>query len=133
MQPGVALTHAWLGYTAELEGDADEAEAHHIESLKIARETGDPRAVALALEGLAGVAALRGDYQRGATLIGAATALRASVDAPLPVAERVDVDRATGVARSHLGESAFDLAFERGAAMALDAACNYATTVKPTQ
>jgi tetratricopeptide (TPR) repeat protein len=132
-QSGIALTHAWLGYTAELEGDADAAETHHIESLEIARETGDPRAVALALEGLAGVAILRGDYQRCATLLGAATALRASVDAPLPAAERVDVDRATDVARSHLDQSAFDLAFERGAAMTRDAAYHYATTFKPTQ
>ena len=131
-QPGVAVTHAWLGYTAELEDDAAQAEAHHIESLDIARETGDPRAVALPLEGLAGVAVLRGDYQRCATLLGAATALRASVDAPLPPAERVDVDRAAGAARAQLDKSAFDLAFRQGAAMTLDAACTYATTLKPT-
>ena len=129
---GVTLTHAWLGYTAELEGDADQAEAHHIESLTIARKIGDPRAVALPLEGLAGVAVLRGDYQRCATLLGAATALRASVDAPLPPAERVDVDRAAGAARAHLDNSAFDLAFDEGAAMTLDAACTYATTLTPT-
>ncbi len=131
-ESGVALTHAWLGYTAELEGDADQAEAHHIESLTIARKIGDPRAVALPLEGLAGVAVLRGDYQRCATLLGAATALRASVDAPLPPAERVDVDRAAGAARAHLDNSAFDLAFDEGAAMTLDAACTYATTLTPT-
>ena len=132
VESGVALTHAWLGYTAELEGDADQAEAHHIESLTIARKIGDPRAVALPLEGLAGVAVLRGDYQRCATLLGAATALRASVDAPLPPAERVDVDRAAGAARAHLDNSAFDLAFDEGAAMTLDAACTYATTLTPT-
>jgi tetratricopeptide (TPR) repeat protein len=131
-QAGLTLTHAWLGYTAELEGHADQAEAHHIERLDIARKTGDPRAVALPLEGLAGVAVLRGDYQRCATLLGAATALRASVDAPLPPAERVDVDRAAGAARAHLDNSAFDLAFDQGAAMSLDAACIYATTLKPT-
>lgn len=132
LQSGVALALAWLGYTAELEGDADQAEAHHIQSLDIARKTGDPRAVALPLEGLAGVAVLRGNYQRCATLLGAATALRASVDAPLPPAERVDVDRAAGAARAHLDNSAFDLAFDQGAAMTLDAACTYATTLKPT-
>ena len=131
-ESGLALTHAWLGYTAELEGDADQAEAHHIESLAIARKTGDPRAVALPLEGLAGVAILRGDYQRCATLLGAATAIRASVDAPLPPAERVDVDRAAGAARAHLDNSAFNLAFDEGAAMTLDAACTYATTLKHT-
>ena len=128
LQSGAAVTHAWLGYTAELDGDADQAEAHHLRSLALARQSGDPRAIALPLEGLAGVAVLRADYQRCATLLGAATAIRASVDAPLPPAERIDVDRAAGAARAHLHDSAFKLPFDQGAGMNMDAACAYATT-----
>jgi hypothetical protein len=56
--------------------------------------------------GLAGVAVLRGDNQRCATLLGAA--------------------------RAHLDNSAFDFAFDQGADMTLDAACTHATTLKPT-
>ncbi|HEY5848271.1 MAG TPA: BTAD domain-containing putative transcriptional regulator [Microlunatus sp.] len=129
---GAAVTYAWLGYTAELDGDADLAQVHHLRSLALARQSGDPRAIALPLEGLAGVAVLRADYQRCSTLLGAATAIRASVGAPLPAAERVDVDRAAGAARAHLHDSAFMLACDQGAGMNMDAACAFATINSPS-
>ena len=108
------------------------AQAHHLQSLAIAYQTGDPRAIALAIEGLAGAAALRHDPRRCAILLGAATAMRRSTGAPLPPAERVDVDRAANAARSHLGEKGFDLAFNEGAATTPDAAYNYASWSKST-
>ncbi|WP_161602734.1 AfsR/SARP family transcriptional regulator [Thermomonospora catenispora] len=91
---GLALIYAELGFIAEMRGDAA-AEDFHRRSLDAARATGDPRAVALALEGLAGVAALTGDRSRAAALLEEAAALRASTGAPLPKAERFDVDRIT--------------------------------------
>ena len=129
---GIAYTQACLGYTAELDGDADQAEAHHLQSLAIAYQTGDPRAIAFAVEGLAGAAALRHDHRRCAILLGAATAMRSSAGAPLPPAERFDVDRAADAARSHLGDKGFDLAFHEGAAMTPDGAYNYASWSKST-
>ncbi|MFG3016521.1 BTAD domain-containing putative transcriptional regulator [Streptomyces cinerochromogenes] len=115
---GDHLLHAELGFIAELRGDAARSAAHHLRGLRIARCLDEPRALALSLEGLAGTAALSG-HRSGATcaalLLGAAHAARRSVGAPLPPAERGDVDRITAAARDVLGERAFTEAFERGA------------------
>ncbi|MFD3508212.1 BTAD domain-containing putative transcriptional regulator [Nocardia sp. NPDC058666] len=90
---GAALILAELGFTAELSGDAIEAEQLHLRGLDSALRTGDPRAHALALEGLAGSRSLAGHSTHAAHLLGAADALRRSTGAPLPDAERGDVDR----------------------------------------
>ncbi|MCF3118820.1 winged helix-turn-helix domain-containing protein [Streptomyces arenae] len=112
---GDHLLHAELGFLAELRGDAATARAHHRTALGIARALAEPRALALALEGLAGAAALSGAPVDAALLLGAADAARRSVGAPLPPAERTDVDRITAAARAALGEAAFAEAHERGA------------------
>ncbi|MGP4026387.1 BTAD domain-containing putative transcriptional regulator [Actinomadura sp. 3N407] len=85
---GLAYVLAELGFVAELRGDAALARARHEESLVLARDADDPRAVALASEGLAGAASLEGDAGEAARLLGEASAIR-----PLPPAERFDVDR----------------------------------------
>ncbi|MFD3702497.1 BTAD domain-containing putative transcriptional regulator [Nocardia sp. NPDC058658] len=90
---GAALILAELGFTAELAGDAAEAEQLHLRGLDSALRTGDPRAHALALEGLAGSRSLAGHSAHAAHLLGAADTLRRSTGAPLPAAERGDVDR----------------------------------------
>ncbi|MFE1166154.1 BTAD domain-containing putative transcriptional regulator [Nocardiopsis sp. NPDC058789] len=113
-EPGVALILAELGFVAELRGDAETALTLHRQGEASARTMGDPRSVALALEGLAGAYALAGEHVRAATLLGNAAALRASVGAPLPPGERGDVDRATARARSALGERGFAAAFAAG-------------------
>ncbi|MEV5882451.1 BTAD domain-containing putative transcriptional regulator [Streptomyces sp. NPDC052020] len=90
---GTALILAELGFIAELRGDAPAALALHRDGLATARRTGDPRAVALALEGLAGARALAGNRRGAVRLLDAATAVRERLGAPLPAAERGDVDR----------------------------------------
>ncbi|WBB63104.1 BTAD domain-containing putative transcriptional regulator [Streptomyces sp. WMMC500] len=85
---GLAYVLAELGFVAEQRGDADKARAHHTESLALARAASDPRAVALATEGLAGAASLAGDGAGAARLLAEAARIR-----PLPPAERTDVDR----------------------------------------
>nr|WP_307826831.1 tetratricopeptide repeat protein [Streptomyces pactum] len=111
---GVAFILAQLGYIAEQRGDAGTARKLHREGLDSARRTGDPRALALALEGLAGAEALAGAYTEAARLLGAAAAARDAVGAPLPPAERGDVDRAIGRIRAHLAPEAYARAFRRG-------------------
>ncbi|WP_406722268.1 AfsR/SARP family transcriptional regulator [Streptomyces althioticus] len=117
---GDHLLRAELGFVAELRGDAEAAAAYHKESLEIARTLAEPRALALSLEGLAGAAALSGTMagaSAAAVLLGAADAARTGAGAPLPPAERGDVDRITGAARDVLGETAFSEAYGRGGAM----------------
>ncbi|WP_116213039.1 BTAD domain-containing putative transcriptional regulator [Streptomyces olivoreticuli] len=111
---GTALVLAELGFVAEQHGDALRARALHLEGLAAARRTGDPRAVALALEGLAGAQALAGRPGQAARLLGTAAAVRESVGAPLPRAERGDVDRVTARATGALGEDSFATAFQQG-------------------
>ncbi|WP_322788492.1 hypothetical protein [Allokutzneria albata] len=108
---GLAFILAELGFNAEQRGDAATAFARHLESYAVARSTGDPRAVALALEGLAGAHALSGRFPHAARMLGAARALRESAGAPLPPAESADIERISGVIRAAVGEAAFAEAF----------------------
>ncbi|MFI6291760.1 BTAD domain-containing putative transcriptional regulator [Nonomuraea sp. NPDC050790] len=90
---GAALLLAELGFVAELRGDAEKARRLHEEGLAAARGSGDPRAQALALEGLAGARSLAGENAEAAELLERAARLRAEAGAPLPEAERADVER----------------------------------------
>ncbi|MFB7358570.1 BTAD domain-containing putative transcriptional regulator [Streptomyces gardneri] len=119
---GKHLIHMELGFVAALRGQVAEAAAHQSRGLEFAERLGDPRALALSLEGLAGVAAATGGsphLTRAALLLGAADTARRSVGAPLPEAERTDVRRVAAVAVRALGESAYATAFQEGAAMPL--------------
>ncbi|WP_052479872.1 BTAD domain-containing putative transcriptional regulator [Streptomyces sp. NBRC 110035] len=130
-QAGDHLLLAELGFVAELRGDARGAAAHHLEGLEIARALAEPRALALSLEGLAGAAALPGHgpaATRAAVLLGAAAATRRRAGAPLPPAERADVDRVTASARAALGEDAFTKAYDRGTRLTAEEAVRHART-----
>ncbi|MEU0725963.1 BTAD domain-containing putative transcriptional regulator [Streptomyces sp. NPDC006140] len=117
-----ALILAELGFIAELRGDAHSALARHEEGYETALTTGDPRAVALALEGLAAAHALADGPGTAALLLGAASAARAATGAPLPAAERLDVDRTTAAATAALGAAVFADAFTKGEALSPEAA-----------
>ncbi|MET0131958.1 MAG: BTAD domain-containing putative transcriptional regulator [Kibdelosporangium sp.] len=113
-EPGNTLVLAELGFVAEQRGDAAAALALHHESLALARKVGDPRAVALSLEGVAGARALAGQHDQAALLLGCAAWAREAAGAPLPSAERGDVDRITERACQALGAERFDREFRRG-------------------
>ncbi|MGK5448331.1 BTAD domain-containing putative transcriptional regulator [Streptomyces radiopugnans] len=134
-EAGDHLLLAELGFVAELRGDADRSVACHLRGLDIARSLGEPRALALSLEGLAGAAALLGHGNGhgqaaacAAVLLGAANAARRGMGAPLPPAERGDVDRIAAAARKTLDEPAFTQAFERGARLTAEEAVRHACT-----
>ncbi|MFB7354358.1 BTAD domain-containing putative transcriptional regulator [Streptomyces gardneri] len=117
-----ALILAELGFSALARGDLAQALKLQEEGYGTALTSGDPRAVALALEGLASAHAPAGRARGAALLLGAAAALRASTGAPLPPAERVDVDRTEAAARAALGEEGFAGAFAHGGSLAHDTA-----------
>ncbi|GAB3476630.1 BTAD domain-containing putative transcriptional regulator [Amycolatopsis cihanbeyliensis] len=109
-----SLILAELGFIAELRGDLEAARTAQLDGLTAALGSGDPRSVALALEGLAGVQAAAGHPGHAARLLGAGAAARESVGAPLPAGERGDVDRVTAKAEAIIGADAFAAEFERG-------------------
>ncbi|WP_185909292.1 BTAD domain-containing putative transcriptional regulator [Streptomyces sp. WAC01280] len=124
---GKHLIHVELGFVAALRGQVDRAASYQSRGLEFAERLADPRALALSLEGFAGVAAVVGGtpgFTRAALLLGAADAARRSVGAPLPEAESADVRRTASVAVAALGESAYATAFHEGAALPLaEAVC----------
>lgn len=113
-EPGNALILTELGFIAEQRGDAETAQHLHTESFTAARRTGDLRALALALEGLAGALAAGGRPGRAALLLGTASAAREAAGAPLPAAERGDVERIEAAVRPVLGEEGYAAEFRRG-------------------
>ncbi|WP_443066610.1 AfsR/SARP family transcriptional regulator [Streptomyces sp. NBC_01255] len=122
---GKHLIHVELGFVAALRGRVAEASAYQARGLEFAGQLADPRALALSLEGVAGVAAATGDsphLTRAARFLGAADAARRSVGAPLPEAESADVRRIAAVAVRALGDSAYTAAFREGGGMPLSEA-----------
>ncbi|MEU6711291.1 BTAD domain-containing putative transcriptional regulator [Nonomuraea sp. NPDC046802] len=111
-EPNVAAaTMTELALIAQGRGDAEQARALHEEACRTAR---DPRTVARALEGLAGALAEAGDPASAARLLGTADAARTEADAPLPPADRPEVDQTMSAARQALGPEAYAAEFTRG-------------------
>ncbi|MGV9316610.1 BTAD domain-containing putative transcriptional regulator [Streptomyces sp. NPDC003691] len=128
LEGGNALILAELGFLASAAGEPAEALRLQAEGYAAAVSTGDPRAVALALEGFAdALAADRG--AAAALLLGCADAARRGAGAPLATAERGDVDRVAAAVRGTLGDAAFAAAFARGAGLAAESALTAAGVV----
>jgi hypothetical protein len=124
-EPGKAISLAELGFLSEQRGDVEAARRLHTEGLDAARRSGDTRAVALALEGLAGAHVLGGEPRHAARLLGAAAAARAGAGETETSGDRYDVERITEATRAELGEE-FDAEFARGADLDVDAALSSA-------
>jgi predicted ATPase/DNA-binding SARP family transcriptional activator len=111
---GTAAVLAELALVAEGSGDRAACLALRKEGYLRARAAGEPRVLALAMEGLAGAHALDGNHARAARLLGAAEVVRARCDLPLPDAEREHVERVSATVAAVLGPDIFALELERG-------------------
>ncbi|MEV0698704.1 BTAD domain-containing putative transcriptional regulator [Saccharopolyspora sp. NPDC050389] len=111
-----------LGYILEQRGEATAAMAEHLRAFDGAQRIDAPRDAAFALAGSAAAAATLAEHDIAARLLGAAQALRTATGMPLLPAERPDVDRATDIARSALGDAAFTAAHEAGQVLTADEA-----------
>ena len=78
------MSLALLGHVELADGEIGRAAALLTESAELLRAIGNPLYLPWCLEGLAGVAAARGQWERAAQLCGARDAIRASRAAPLP-------------------------------------------------
>jgi predicted ATPase/DNA-binding SARP family transcriptional activator len=129
-ESGSSLILAELGFVAEARGDTAEAWRWQLAGFQVAWESESPRAVALALEGLAGAATLEKSFVDAARLLGAAARTRESVGRPLPTSQRGDVDRIANAARKVLGDTAYEEEFEQGRKMKVD---KLVATVEPAR
>jgi non-specific serine/threonine protein kinase len=119
-QWGMAYALDNLGHIAVVQEQHAEAQARFAESLTLSQEAGDVNGTAQSLDGLAAVAAARGQQERAFLLIGAAAALRESIDAPLHPLGRERRNRWLNALRRTVGEDAFTQAWARGHALTLD-------------
>jgi predicted ATPase/DNA-binding CsgD family transcriptional regulator len=121
-----------LGVLAVRRGDAAGALAHYAECLDLCRRVRTPGIIAECLEGLARTAALRREHERAAVLFGAADALFQSLGGRLPLwADESDHDRYVAAARAGLRPTAFAAAADRGRAMTIEQALEYALPPAP--
>jgi len=125
-QPVIVVALCHLGAVEEALGDLGAAETHYREGLAIADQTGHHREAILGLEGLAGVAAARGDAGRAALLLGAADALRERLGVAPQAADGTDGGRAADRARAGLGDQAFAGTFQQGRDLDVGAAVRLA-------
>jgi tetratricopeptide (TPR) repeat protein len=90
---GLAAATSALGFVAEARGDATAASTRHRESYEYASSVAHPRAVPVALEGLAAAAALGDNPEDAAGLLGRAEQWRTDQRAVRTPSEQRDVDR----------------------------------------
>ncbi|MFL5803685.1 MAG: ATP-binding protein [Roseiflexaceae bacterium] len=120
IQKEIAAVLHNLGYVALAQGDQEHARACFAESLALHREQGNQPGI---LEGLAGFAALmaaQGQARRAALLFGAIAALRATLDAPMWPAERVEYERHMARVSMAFSEAALQAVLAEGGRMTLE-------------
>lgn len=131
-----------LGYATLHQGDPQRAATHQADCLRLARDAGDPRGIAYGIEGLAAASAMLhpnpqsaavAGAERAARLFGAAEALRARVDIPLPPVDSALNDRSIATARAVLTDAVFDAAWAAGRLLSREAAIDEALAVADTE
>ena len=106
------------------------------ESLVMRRDIGDRGGCAWCLEKLAEIAIMNGkgessldsrvNYQRAASLFGAADAMREPVDSQIDLVDQPEYDRKIAFLREQLGEKDFTQAWHEGRDMTRDKSIEYA-------
>ncbi|HKG24507.1 MAG TPA: LuxR family transcriptional regulator, partial [Thermomicrobiales bacterium] len=117
---GVGYALYDLARVAHLQRRDDGAAALYADALRLRQELGDKRGLVECLEGLAPVAHRLGDLPLAGRLFGAAEALRAQIDAPLPPSEVATYTEEVASLRNRLGRAQFEAAWTVGRAMTLE-------------
>jgi hypothetical protein len=120
-----------LGLAALLTGETDTASHAFREELALCRDMVVPAAVFEGLSGLAAVAAVSGDDERAATLVGAADAHRYD-KAGDPVLARLEA-AFFEPARARCGHDPWGAATRRGSALSFEDAIAYALAGPPAE
>ncbi len=121
-----ALALGHLGQITEQAGDFDAATDLYLERLDIYRRLDFPASIAANFELLAGVAIQRGAFEHATCLLGSASLLRERSASALSATEEFDVDAALGALQAVMLDDAFQSAWQRGQAMTLEEAIEFA-------
>ena len=124
--------HAFLAAVELAEQRVDVAFGHFCDALPYHLDLGDGWGLALDLEGLSAVAALRGRHDDAARLMGAVDALREHTAVALPASDAADRERRVAHARQRLGP-AFDQLYADGRTMSMDEVVRLATDERIVQ
>jgi predicted ATPase/DNA-binding XRE family transcriptional regulator len=125
---GQAMALALLGHVELRAGELEPAEECLLEAASLHAALGNPLYMPWCLEGLAGVAAARGQTVEAARLCGLCEAIRERVGRGLPMADPVGHEHTLAVARAALGAADFSLECESGRSMAIEDAIAAAST-----
>jgi predicted ATPase/DNA-binding CsgD family transcriptional regulator len=126
---GIGFSVVGSAYAARDQGDGEQALALFADGLSRFAALGDRRMVALALEGVAGLAGRWHEAERAARLFGAAAAVQEASGLPVEPAFRDAHHRDVAAVRAALGEDAFTAAWKAGTMLPLDEAIADASTV----
>jgi tetratricopeptide (TPR) repeat protein len=112
-------------------GNLDEAEALAREALSIDYQRGDELAIPWKVNGLAAVAADRGEFGRAATLIGIADAAMAAAGGAWPPDELINYNRTVALLTERMGTAEFERVRAAGHLMEMSQAVKYALKTRP--
>nr|BFE75486.1 hypothetical protein GCM10020092_087870 [Actinoplanes digitatis] len=107
-----ALTRSALALIEGAGGDLAAAHDLHLSAVEVAVDSMDSPVIGYVLVGVADYALRAGEPARAAMLLGAADAVRGSVDRSVP-----DTDRIQAAARAELGEEGYERAYRSGDAV----------------
>lgn len=113
---GEALTETHLGLLAFAQRDYQQARQHYASALALYRAFGSDVYLAWCLEAVAALDSAEGHYARAVGISAGAEALRAKGHAPRPADEQWSFERLLASCHTTLGESAYQRAWEAGAA-----------------
>jgi non-specific serine/threonine protein kinase len=116
---GMGFSLVGLGYAARDRGDEARAAELFTEVLTLFSDLGDRRLIAMALDGIAGLATAWGHAEQAVRLFGAAAALREASGLALDPAIRAAYGRDVTTVRAALGEDAFLSGWAAGASLPL--------------
>lgn len=123
---GEALAFEHFARLSQVLGDLRGAASRHRQALVLRARIGDPAAIASSFEALARLAAAREDHVIAARLMGASEALRERIGCVRVLSQNDEHASAVQSVLHAVGEEAFDVERQQGAALSLKAATAFA-------
>ena len=124
---GIAAAATALGLNSLLAMDLGQAKSYLLESAEVAADVGHKEVLTSALEGLAAVAAHRGEYDRGALLLGVVTRLREANGFARDPLEQEIHDQIREQLQAVLSDQRLEQLLEEGMVMSIDAAIQFSS------